>query len=121
MLSAYRLLVLIRAVCRDESKSGACPKLSTNNPYATCEEECQNDSQCPGEKKCCYNGCGRSCLDVVQDPGSVYLPDEPDEGSYVARPVRTDPNAPKIQVIGYEIESCHDFITAQTKSTYERT
>lgn len=83
-----------RAVCRDETKDGVCPKL-TRNDFASCSEDCTGDSDCDGEQKCCYNGCGKSCLDVVKDPGSEYLP-APGDGQ--APVVSQDPDAPKIEV-----------------------
>ena len=42
----------------------------------TCTEDCTKDSDCEGEEKCCYNGCGRSCMEAVEDPGAD-LPDNP--------------------------------------------
>lgn len=80
------------AVCRKEKKPGVCPKLLRENPYASCDNGCDSDSDCDGDQKCCYNGCGRSCLKLVRDPGEDLL-DKDDE---VLGP--EDPNAPKIRV-----------------------
>ena len=72
-----------------------CPKLSRNQ-YASCTEDCGSDADCSGEQKCCFNGCGRSCLDVVKDAGAELLPPSGDEEQPVAA---VDPNAPTIQVL----------------------
>ena len=79
-----------RAVCRKEKKPGVCPKLSRNNKYASCTDECYEDSDCVGNKKCCYNGCARSCLPGVKDL-EFEDPDDLDTQG-------VDPNAPKIRV-----------------------
>lgn len=93
----FFLLFLIRAVCRDETKEGVCPKLNRNQ-YASCTEDCGSDADCGGEQKCCFNGCGRSCLEVVKDAGAELLP--PGEGDGREPPVEiADPNAPNIQVL----------------------
>ncbi|XP_068608075.1 WAP four-disulfide core domain protein 3 [Brachionichthys hirsutus] len=51
-----------KAVCvpPDFSKPGECPDRSSN--IGLCAELCSNDSKCPGEEKCCFNGCGHDCL-----------------------------------------------------------
>ena len=87
-------------MCRDETKAGVCPKLNRNQ-YASCTEDCGSDADCEGEQKCCFNGCGRSCLEVVQDAGAELLPDGGGgDGQEQQPPVvaAVDPNAPSIQV-----------------------
>ncbi|XP_022097022.1 delta-like protein 1 [Acanthaster planci] len=42
-------------------KAGFCPAVGTDTS-GTCAEECEGDSSCPGEMKCCFNGCGHSCI-----------------------------------------------------------
>ena len=81
-----------RAVCRQTRKLGVCPKLSRENEYASCNDDCLLDSDCDGEQKCCFNGCGRSCLKVVGDPGLDL-----EEQQEVVQAV--DPDSPNIQVI----------------------
>mgnify|MGYP001213097061 FL=1 len=81
---------IFRPVCRKEKKPGVCPKLSRNNKYASCTDECYEDSDCVGNKKCCYNGCARSCLPGVKDL-EAEDPDDLDAQG-------VDPNAPKIRV-----------------------
>ena len=49
-------LILCRAVCRDKTKQGVCPKVPRDNKYASCTEDCTSDSDCDGEQKCCFNG-----------------------------------------------------------------
>lgn len=81
-------------VCRQERKAGVCPKLSREqNPQSSaCMDECYSDSDCTGDKKCCFNGCARSCLPVVLDPGMT------EEGQQ-EETLAVDPNAPKIRVV----------------------
>nr|CAD7588891.1 unnamed protein product [Timema genevievae] len=58
-----------RAICRQDSpllfllpvnKPGSCPRLTpiTGN----CIEECTTDADCVEDFKCCFNGCGSSCV-----------------------------------------------------------
>ncbi len=114
-----------RAYCRDDTKKGACPKVSRADAAlageSECESACQTDGNCEGDKKCCYVGppCDLVCVDPVEDPGAE-IPDygggypeyPPYGGGYEGGrrpppptrappptpPVRPqDPNAPKIQ------------------------
>ncbi|XP_074105077.1 proteoglycan-like sulfated glycoprotein papilin isoform X3 [Cotesia typhae] len=60
-----------RAVCRTITKPGRCPIVS----YSTrCEKECETDAECPGEHKCCDNGCGTSCLEPASEEPLVTSP-----------------------------------------------
>ena len=59
--------IAYRPICRKDKKPGVCPKLSRNNKYASEIDECYEDSDCVGDKKCCYNGRARSCLPGVKD------------------------------------------------------
>ncbi|TSP68478.1 WAP four-disulfide core domain protein 18 [Bagarius yarrelli] len=47
------------AASKSKVKPGICPwrKLGLGH----CAEYCTNDSDCPGEEKCCSNGCGHQC------------------------------------------------------------
>ena len=45
-----------RAVCRDKTKQGVCPKVPRDNKYASCTQDCTSDSDCDGDQKCCFNG-----------------------------------------------------------------
>ncbi len=105
-LCRYQCTYLLssRAVCRDDSKPGACPKLRSSSG-ASCPDDCESDGDCKGNQKCCYAGaCGLACADPVQDPGAD-IPDYDSEryqGSYgprtPQRPQTSDPNAPRINV-----------------------
>ena len=66
-------LKFFRAVCREETKEGVCPKLSRDRfrSETSCSDECSSDSDCSGDNKCCYNGCSYSCLKAVKDPGGL--------------------------------------------------
>ncbi|VDM49306.1 unnamed protein product [Toxocara canis] len=41
------------------SHSGSCPRIVES---ASCSLECRVDNDCSSNEKCCYNGCGLSCL-----------------------------------------------------------
>uniref|UniRef100_A0A2K6EKH3 WAP four-disulfide core domain 2 n=1 Tax=Propithecus coquereli TaxID=379532 RepID=A0A2K6EKH3_PROCO len=45
-------------------KKGSCPQVDISFPQlGLCQDQCQVDSQCPGQMKCCRNGCGKvSCV-----------------------------------------------------------
>uniref|UniRef100_A0A671SJ11 WAP domain-containing protein n=1 Tax=Sinocyclocheilus anshuiensis TaxID=1608454 RepID=A0A671SJ11_9TELE len=43
----------------DHSKPGECPPQSSGR--RSCTRSCRSDSNCPNNKKCCSNGCGRYC------------------------------------------------------------
>ncbi|XP_038181301.1 WAP four-disulfide core domain protein 18-like [Arvicola amphibius] len=45
-------------------KPGACPKVPPNTGGA-CVEKCSGDDSCPGNMKCCSNGCGHVCKPPV--------------------------------------------------------
>ena len=48
-----------------------CP--ASTDLVGTCDERCQDDSQCPGEGQlCCRNGCGSSCMEGL--PASPLCP-----------------------------------------------
>ena len=45
-----------------------------------CENECRSDADCQQRTKCCYNGCGRSCMapvDADAAPGVTRAPAPP--------------------------------------------
>ena len=47
--------------CADApTKPGFCPAVESGQ-LGTCVEECSNDNDCHGNKKCCSNGCGHVC------------------------------------------------------------
>lgn len=81
---------IYKAVCKDDTKDGICPKVNRNE-YAKCDEECSSDGDCSGKQKCCYNGCGKSCMQAAEDPGMVDYEDDS------VTPV--NPNAPVIEVV----------------------
>ncbi|XP_035304030.1 WAP four-disulfide core domain protein 18-like [Cricetulus griseus] len=59
-------------------KSGACPKLPPDT-FGTCVERCSGDGSCPGEMKCCSNGCGHVCKSPVFEGRDVSMRKELDE------------------------------------------
>ncbi|XP_065925757.1 uncharacterized protein [Magallana gigas] len=48
---------------RGELKGGMCP-VPDRNSSAICSEECQMDSDCTVNQKCCFNGCGHTCQEA---------------------------------------------------------
>ena len=55
-------------MCRKEKKDGVCPKVLRTGSECDRPDECSSDSDCIGDKKCCYNDCGgKSCL-----PGTIF-------------------------------------------------
>ena len=73
LLSILPTYFFFRAVCREETKEGVCPKLSRDSfrSEMSCSDECSSDSDCSGDNKCCYNGCSYSCLKAVKDPNAA--------------------------------------------------
>lgn len=43
-------------------KLGMCPKPTGSGE---CFELCSGDNDCPGDFKCCFDGCGRFCMSPV--------------------------------------------------------
>ncbi|XP_077983615.1 uncharacterized protein LOC144438460 [Glandiceps talaboti] len=41
-------------------KAGKCPAVPEGT-YGICIQDCSNDEECDGDKKCCSNGCGHVC------------------------------------------------------------
>lgn len=57
-------------------KEGVCPRLLPNTAGA-CAEMCTGDASCPGNKKCCSNGCGHSCMSPVFPSKPGFCPPLP--------------------------------------------
>lgn len=53
-------------MCFTVNKPGVCPNLIPSRA-GNCEQECQTDADCAADMKCCYNGCGSSCLVPIQE------------------------------------------------------
>ncbi|KAK3581415.1 hypothetical protein CHS0354_016277 [Potamilus streckersoni] len=47
------------------TKIGYCPSVPENF-IGICGEDCRNDGDCPGDQKCCSNGCGHICVTPVK-------------------------------------------------------
>jgi len=62
-------------------KEGMCPVLPTGTA-GLCEQECKDDSKCDGRKKCCYNGCGKTCQDPSVGKNSNNIAVIAHEGRY---------------------------------------
>ncbi|GAB6024702.1 hypothetical protein CHUAL_009835 [Chamberlinius hualienensis] len=75
----------LQAVCRNGIRDGACPHVPVNST-GRCNDECSSDADCYGETKCCFNGCGFSCIEALAatapevptpSPPSAVVIDEP--------------------------------------------
>ncbi|CAH1799634.1 unnamed protein product [Owenia fusiformis] len=53
--------------CTRMKCKGRCPSVP-RGISGICVEECSEDDDCPGEQKCCSNGCGHVCRDPVTGP-----------------------------------------------------
>ncbi|XP_078579903.1 WAP four-disulfide core domain protein 18-like [Branchiostoma floridae x Branchiostoma japonicum] len=42
---------------------GECP--DTTGMVGACAEFCSSDADCRGGQRCCSNGCGHACMDVI--------------------------------------------------------
>nr|XP_006202556.1 WAP four-disulfide core domain protein 2 [Vicugna pacos] len=64
LLAAALLLGLLLGLPPVTEKKGSCPQIDLAFPQlGFCVNKCQEDSQCPGNMKCCLNGCGKmSCV-----------------------------------------------------------
>uniref|UniRef100_H0XI70 WAP four-disulfide core domain protein 2 n=1 Tax=Otolemur garnettii TaxID=30611 RepID=H0XI70_OTOGA len=46
--------------CSVEEKQGSCPQMNSSFPQlGLCQNQCDMDSQCETNMKCCRNGCGK--------------------------------------------------------------
>lgn len=63
----------------DDSTSGYCPIRDALEGQSECDGEeyynhCLSDPECEqDEKKCCYDGCGHSCIEPAQEPGMTVI------------------------------------------------
>lgn len=68
--------MLKRFIYCSANKEGECPHLSTERH--NCARECNTDADCDGSAKCCYNGCGTSCVEpalpATEAPAETYVP-----------------------------------------------
>ncbi|XP_052040208.1 WAP four-disulfide core domain protein 2 [Apodemus sylvaticus] len=61
LLSGGQVSTKPPAVTREggnREKKGTCPSVDFPK-LGLCEDQCQVDSECPGNMKCCRNGCGK--------------------------------------------------------------
>ena len=42
-------------------RPGECPVIAEGT-VGSCDTNCEADSVCPDDHKCCYNGCGYDCV-----------------------------------------------------------
>ncbi|XP_014662534.1 PREDICTED: anosmin-1-like isoform X2 [Priapulus caudatus] len=69
-------------------KPGRCPAISEVTGFAAaCVKSCNKDGDCDSSRKCCENGCGRTCQDPV---GQLEgLPDIPENLTVMERKIGT--------------------------------
>uniref|UniRef100_A0A8D2AJV4 WAP four-disulfide core domain 2 n=1 Tax=Sciurus vulgaris TaxID=55149 RepID=A0A8D2AJV4_SCIVU len=62
LAAALLLGLLLLGLPPATEKPGSCPNVDLPQ-LGICQDQCQEDSQCPGLMKCCRNGCGKvSCV-----------------------------------------------------------
>ena len=64
---SFNCLSLFEFLCKaapKEPKPGQCPVVESGG-FGICVQECDDDSGCSGDQKCCSNGCGRTCMDPI--------------------------------------------------------
>uniref|UniRef100_A0A670ZLH8 BPTI/Kunitz inhibitor domain-containing protein n=1 Tax=Pseudonaja textilis TaxID=8673 RepID=A0A670ZLH8_PSETE len=79
---------------------GTCPKMPVLQTFVPCNHTCTDDRQCPPEEKCCYDGCGRSCLPPVRR-SRCQLPAEPGPCQVLQPRYFYSPNHGRCQVFFY--------------------
>ncbi|XP_055078739.1 WAP four-disulfide core domain protein 2-like [Periophthalmus magnuspinnatus] len=66
---ALAFVPLLSAVKVDSEKPGVCPKPRTDiHTEAGCLDQCSTDSECQGNRKCCFDGCGHVCEKPIGGP-----------------------------------------------------
>lgn len=59
-----------RYIAQQITHVGKCPAVNmTTSSDAECLDRCQYDIHCPYTKKCCGDGCGKKCVDIVGEYG----------------------------------------------------
>ncbi|ELU04243.1 hypothetical protein CAPTEDRAFT_219882 [Capitella teleta] len=66
------------AICSYPPKDGECPVV-LKDTMGSCVDECQEDHECSAESKCCFNGCGKSCLSPKYPEEPPVIADHPTE------------------------------------------
>ncbi|XP_009075305.1 PREDICTED: WAP four-disulfide core domain protein 3-like, partial [Acanthisitta chloris] len=56
-------------------KPGFCPRKPAQWYSAPCPNRCTDDRDCPGDRKCCFSGCGLAC--TPPDTGSPHATAKP--------------------------------------------
>ncbi|XP_013915898.1 PREDICTED: WAP four-disulfide core domain protein 8-like [Thamnophis sirtalis] len=52
-------------------KPGVCPGVSQLCSDVNFKNKCENDEECPRQKKCCVDVCGKACISPAQDKGMI--------------------------------------------------
>jgi len=59
-----------------QSKDGSCPTVPLSSQCQDVQSECSDDSQCNGKRKCCHNGCFRTCIAVPDTQARAEMDNE---------------------------------------------
>nr|XP_006822461.1 PREDICTED: neurogenic locus notch homolog protein 1-like [Saccoglossus kowalevskii] len=87
-------------------KPGTCPAVQSGL-VGTCVEECSYDYDCADSKKCCYNGCGHTCVAIESEPQRDETPCYSEVRS-IPYPYAPGVLVPRCRGDGYyEKEQCH--------------
>lgn len=57
-----------------QAKPGFCPRKRARSSAATCSNRCADDRDCPGNRKCCFSGCGLACARPNTGTAAPSLP-----------------------------------------------
>ena len=103
MLIIYsNLFVTILLLLGQEQVVSDCPAIEGNNEVlGRCIDECQTDTNCTlSSHKCCFNGCGYFCTEVLipTSSGNVEIPTE-------CKMLNTVPHHLESNILGYRLES----------------
>ncbi|XP_043210840.1 uncharacterized protein LOC122375493 isoform X2 [Amphibalanus amphitrite] len=107
------------AVCVDTApkETGRCPSPSLWDARTrSCEEQCQYDSQCSGDQRCCSNGCAlvctapdtrKLCDEISCEPGTACV-ESPTEDAQCFRTDEKFGLCPKLPATGSLGGGCQD-------------
>lgn len=62
------------SLCPPPAKPGLCPRKRARRGAAACPSRCADDRDCPGDRKCCFSGCGLACTSPHTGTPPALLP-----------------------------------------------
>uniref|UniRef100_A0A8C5D9X7 WAP domain-containing protein n=1 Tax=Gouania willdenowi TaxID=441366 RepID=A0A8C5D9X7_GOUWI len=68
IVEAILTLTLLFKCCVNQItiNPGECPNFVPSPYFKPCADKCSNDYDCAYNEKCCYQGCGRTCVAIQQ-------------------------------------------------------